>query len=313
MCGTDDGTRRPWTMRARGTSATTTTTTRTSIDRSRRWRRCGALRASTRDDDGRDATARESDAEAFEEMVVLHESEAVVIVNKPRGMSFHSEFAPGALARLRTQMGERTAVMSVHRLDKPTSGILVFAKNARARDALSKAFEEREIVKYYVGMSNRKPRKKMGTVRGDMTRSRRKAWMLTSTTESPAETKFVSFGARGMGERALRMFVFRPMTGKTHQLRVAAKSLGSPLLGDDTYGGERDVDRTYLHACAIRIPKSVLGETIQIICSPIGTGDEWDPAAFDRYFPESLANDFGAWFDDQPLLRSTVDGDANEQ
>ena len=162
MCGTDDGTRRPSTMRARGTSATTTTTTRTSIDRSRRWRRCGALRASTRDDDGRDAAARERDAEAFEEMVVLHESEAVVIVNKPRGMSFHSEFAPGALARLRTQMGETTTAMSVHRLDKPTSGILVFAKNARARDALSKAFEEKEIVKYYVGMSNRKASEKDG-------------------------------------------------------------------------------------------------------------------------------------------------------
>lgn len=242
---------------------------------------------------------------------MLYENEAVIVVDKPAGASFHSERGPGALAATRASVRRDAGegeVLSVHRLDKPTSGILVFAKTPEARNALSRAFEEKKIVKYYVGVAAKRPKKKMGTVLGDMKQARRKAYMLTQTTENPAETKFVSFGALGSGGRAVRMFVFRPLTGKTHQLRVAAKSLGSALLGDDTYGGESGVDRMYLHACAIRIPASVgIGPAIQIICSPVGCGDEWDSAAFERYFPETLANEMGAWFDDQPLLRSTID------
>ena len=284
---------------------------RVAVDRARRGastrRRRGRARANaTR---GNAVVVVVEDADGGTAPRVLFENEAVVVVDKPPGMSFHSERGPGALQTTRASRGEGGgALLSVHRLDKPTSGILVFAKTPEARDALSRAFEEKKIVKYYVGVSAKRPKKKMGTVLGDMKQARRKAYMLTPTTENPAETKFVSFGALGSGGRAVRMFVFRPLTGKTHQLRVTAKSLGSALLGDDTYGGESGVDRMYLHACAMRIPASVgIGPAIQIICSPVGSGDEWDSAAFERYFPETLANDMGAWFNDQPLLRSTID------
>ena len=61
-------------------------------------------------------------------------------------------------------------------------------------------------------------------------------------------------------ENNLRFFLFKPETGKTHQLRVVAKSLGSALLGDEMYGSvarksNNSIDRMYLHACAVRVPK----------------------------------------------------------
>ena len=259
------------------------------------------------DDDDEVTTSSGTTRENAKTPRVLYENDAVVIVNKPPGVSFHSEFEPGALARLRASRDAREErLRAVHRLDKGTSGTLVFAKTADAAKKLSDGFATRAIVKYYVGISGKKPKKKMGTVTGDMARARRKAYKLTNTKDNPAVTKFVSFGAKGR-----RMFIFRPLTGKTHQLRVCAKSLGAPLLGDDVYSGAV-AERCYLHACAIRIPESLgLGPAIQIICSP-DEGEAWDLEAFERHFPSALAKDSGAWFDDQPLLRSTLEAMTDE-
>ena len=259
------------------------------------------------DDDDEVTTSSGTTRENAKTPRVLYENDALVIVSKPAGVSFHSEFEPGALARLRASRDAREErLRAVHRLDKGTSGTLVFAKTADAAKKLSDGFATRAIVKYYVGISGKKPKKKMGTVTGDMARARRKAYKLTNTKDNPAVTKFVSFGAKGR-----RMFIFRPLTGKTHQLRVCAKSLGAPLLGDDVYSGAV-AERCYLHACAIRIPESLgLGPAIQIICSP-DEGEAWDLEAFERHFPSALAKDSGAWFDDQPLLRSTLEAMTDE-
>ena len=281
----------------------------------RRGRRPGRVTAmSSRDDD--DDAADNDEASALAPRV-LFENAHVVIINKYPNTSFHSEFEPGVVATLRASRaleGIDGDVFGVHRLDKQTSGILILAKSKDAASALSKAFEERKIVKYYVGVSAKKPKKKMGTVEGDMTRSRNKAWMLTrATTKASTVTKFVSFGAQGANGAPRRMFVFKPLTGKTHQLRVAAKSLGAALLGDDIYssgGAAFEFEaprRLYLHAAAIRIPSLYDGfDAIQVICDPSDDGDEWDANAFRAHFPPSLANEFGEWFSDSPLLRSVL-------
>ena len=79
---------------------------------------------------------------------ILFENEHLIVAHKPAGQSFHSEFEPGTLATLRQAEGSPKELYSVHRLDKPTSGALVFAKTKQAAAALSKAFEAKEIVKY---------------------------------------------------------------------------------------------------------------------------------------------------------------------
>lgn len=240
--------------------------------------------------------------------VVLYENDALIVVNKRSGQSFHSEFEPGTLASLRSARDdEDERLYSVHRLDKGTSGVLVFAKTKEAARALSEAFEKRLIVKYYVGVSSKRPKRKMGTVIGDMKASRRSQWMLLQSRNNPSETKFLSFGcASGTdGVSGRRMFIFKPITGRTHQLRVAAKSLGAALIGDSTYGGLANT-RLYLHAAAIRIPDLGFGPPVQIICSPVSADEDWDSEAFDKYFPQELAENYGVWFDDQPLLRSSL-------
>ncbi len=79
-----------------------------------------------------------------------------------------------------------------------------------------------------------------------MKKSRRSTWILTNSTISPAITQFFSFS---MGQ-GLRLFIVRPSTGKTHQIRVALKSLGSGIIGDPLYSSTQ-ADRGYLHAYSL--------------------------------------------------------------
>lgn len=190
----------------------------------------------------------------FSRPVVMYEiienhPDFIVIYKKP-GTSFHSESgAPGIFEILKQREGF-TELFPVHRLDKVTSGLLVMAKNAAANFALTQAFANREVEKFYLAISAKKPLKKQGLVKGDMAPARRGAWKLLPGSENPAITQFFN---KGLGD-GLRLFIVKPHTGKTHQIRVALKSLGAPILGDELYGGDQigmSVDRVYLHAFSL--------------------------------------------------------------
>lgn len=166
-----------------------------------------------------------------------------IAINKPADCSVHSENGiPGLAARLAAHLGIPQTWM-LHRLDKPTSGILLFSLNRQAAAQLSEQFARRQMHKTYIALSDRRPAKKQGTIKGGMEKSRRGTWKLTRSTENPAVTQFTSHSLAPK----LRLFRLRPLTGKTHQLRVAMKSLGSPILGDTHYGGT-PAARMYLHA-----------------------------------------------------------------
>ncbi|MEL0612979.1 TIGR01621 family pseudouridine synthase [Marinomonas arenicola] len=164
------------------------------------------------------------------------------LVNKPAGMSFHGESDTlGVIQTLKRDYPSHV-FYPVHRLDKITSGLLVVALHHEAAVTFGHMFEQHLIEKRYVAISNRKPKKKQGAVRGGMAPSRRGQWKLTKGLENLAVTQFFSAAFEGK-----RVFFLRPLTGKTHQIRVALKSVGAPILGDERYGGEPS-DRGYLHA-----------------------------------------------------------------
>ena len=163
-------------------------------------------------------------------------------------------------------------------------------------NALVNKFKEKQVNKYYMAISGKKPRKKkQGWVRGDMVLGRRGSYKLVNENNNKKEEDgdkrsnyaVTRFFTAGLGNVPLSpllhpkvneeeeeeqvsstttpktAILFQPHTGKTHQLRVAAKSVGLPILGDARYGGGRVVrasdtteadyfDRTYLHAAAIQ-------------------------------------------------------------
>lgn len=173
---------------------------------------------------------------------ILLQKEHFLCINKPVGWTVQrDDNAPSVLAWIEQQgLGKG---LPVHRLDKPTSGLLLVARSSEASSLLSVQFQNRTTEKTYLALSDRKPAKKQGWVKGDMALSRRSQWKLLRTQDNPAMTQFRSFALTP----GMRGFELWPKTGKTHQLRVAMRALGAPILGDALYGGTAS-DRLYLHA-----------------------------------------------------------------
>lgn len=152
---------------------------------------------------------------------------------------------PGITNVLAGQLNER--VWPVHRLDTPTSGLLIVARSAAAAATFGQLFESHQVQKYYLAVAGNKPRKKQGAVVGDMEKARRGNWRLATTRTNPAITQFFSTALQNPDWPHQRLYLLKPLTGRTHQLRVALKSLGAPILGDKRYGGA-PATNLHLHA-----------------------------------------------------------------
>lgn len=178
---------------------------------------------------------------------LIDENTDFLVIYKKPNTSFHSDSGEAGLFEYCKQQQGLSELYPVHRLDKVTSGLLVMAKTAAANVLLTAAFRARRVEKYYLALSAKKPTKKQGLIKGDMAAARRGAFRLLAMQENPAVTQFFSKSiAPGR-----RLFMIKPHTGKTHQIRVALKSIGAPIMGDLLYADAASnsaIDRTYLHA-----------------------------------------------------------------
>ncbi|WP_432723460.1 pseudouridine synthase [Jeongeupia wiesaeckerbachi] len=173
---------------------------------------------------------------------ILQVAADFIVAYKPPGLHFHRDGdIPGLVERVRDLYG--AALWPVHRLDAITSGLIVLATSGEAASAFGERFAAREMDKVYLALSDRKPAKKQGEIKGGMAAGRGGNWRLTREDALFARTRFVSASVTP----GLRLFALKPHTGRTHQLRVAMKSISAPILGDARYGGSES-DRGYLHA-----------------------------------------------------------------
>ena len=217
---------------------------------------------------------------------VVYQHSDFIIINKPEGISVHKDQEEQGLTELVAKQLNMPQVWLVHRLDKVTSGLLILALNAESAAEFSRLFSEHKIYKTYLALSNQKPKKKQGLIIGDMKKARDGAWKLCQTKENTAITRFESVSC----EPNLRLFILKPQTGKTHQLRVAMKSLGSPILGDGLYGKNTEkIDRTYLHATQLEF--DYLNDFISVTCLP-SQGQFWIKSSVFEQIKAYLAKPF---------------------
>ncbi|MGR5205379.1 TIGR01621 family pseudouridine synthase [Vibrio sp. PNB23_22_7] len=193
---------------------------------------------------------------------ILYTHPDFLVINKHPNVSVHKDDGDTMLLQEVAKQSGDEQLYLVHRLDKMTSGILLLARNAKAASALSQAFAQRKVEKYYLAISSKKPKKKQGLVVGDMERSRRSSWKLVNSKQNPAITQFFSLAA----EPGERLFLCKPHTGKTHQIRVALKSVGSGIVGDAIYNAGNEADRGYLHAFSLCL--SFQDEQFRFVCDP---------------------------------------------
>lgn len=140
---------------------------------------------------------------------LIDQQPGFIIINKHPQVSVHKDNQQSSLLmELQQQLGFEHLYL-VHRLDKMTSGLLLLATSQRAASELSQAFAQRKVEKFYLALSDKKPKKKQGLIKGDMSKSRRSAWKLLPTNINPAMTQFFSAAADGQ-----RLFLCKPKRGK---------------------------------------------------------------------------------------------------
>ena len=202
-------------------------------------------------------------------ITIVEQNAEFVVVNKPANCNFHDEGDIGeGLFNQVKKLVSCQDLYPVHRLDKITSGLIIFAKTLNCAQQFQQAFTQHQIEKYYLAVSEHKPKKKQGLISGDMEKSRRGAWKLVRSQNKPAITQFFSYHL-GAGKR---LFLLKPHTGKTHQIRVALNSIGAPILGDPLYNKSSVSDRGYLHAYALKF--TLNQQSFQFI-QPPSSGDEF--------------------------------------
>ncbi|MFV0493253.1 MAG: RluA family pseudouridine synthase [Pseudorhodobacter sp.] len=185
---------------------------------------------------------------------ILHEEPDFVIVDKPAGLlsvpGRGPERADCLIARLRERYPE---ILLVHRLDLDTSGVMVFARNKPAQGAISQQFEKRMVGKEYVARVYGLMVQDEGRVDLPLTVDwpNRPRQHVNFETGRPAQTEWQVI-ERGKNETRV---LLRPLTGRSHQLRVHMAELGHPILGDPLYatGRAADFSRLMLHARNLRL------------------------------------------------------------
>ncbi|WP_041718016.1 pseudouridine synthase [Alkalilimnicola ehrlichii MLHE-1] len=168
---------------------------------------------------------------------IIHRDHDLVAVDKPAGMPVHrSRRHPGdavLLQRLRDQLGQW--LWPVHRLDPPTSGLVVFALHPEAARALAAQFQQREVEKRYLAVVRGWPLEQ-GRVEHPLRRPGR-------SERQPAVTDFHRLATTELPipmpphpTARYALLELRPITGRQHQLRRHMKHISHPIIGDTTYG-----------------------------------------------------------------------------
>jgi 23S rRNA pseudouridine1911/1915/1917 synthase len=173
----------------------------------------------------------------LEDIVVL-ENDNFVALNKPAGLLSipdRTQSEPSLKDMLLNKYG---TIFTVHRLDKDTSGMIVFAKNETTHKFLSQAFEERRVEKYYQGIVHGSPAEKKGTIDAPISEHLiQKGLMVIHSNGKPSVTDYEVIE----DYKSYSLLQFQLHTGRTHQIRVHCKNIGHPLACDDLYGDGKPV------------------------------------------------------------------------
>ena len=195
-------------------------------------------------------------------LVILHQDHEILVVDKPSGLlsvpGKSDHLADCLMSRIRAAYPE---ALLVHRLDRDTSGVMVFALTPHAQRHLGLQFEKRQMKKTYVARLWGHLAEREGTVDLPLivdwpNRPRQKVNLQEG---KPSLTRYRVLDCNGDASRV----ELEPVTGRTHQLRLHMAAIGHPILGDVLYGG-REAERLMLHAQMLSFMHPLGGERVTV-------------------------------------------------
>jgi 23S rRNA pseudouridine1911/1915/1917 synthase len=199
---------------------------------------------------------------------LLYADADVAAVDKPAGVPAQPTLTTdrGTLPELVGALLGAPVTM-VHRLDRETSGVTVFARSARAAAALADAFRAGTVEKTYLALAVRAPEPPQGRV--DAALGKDPGRPGTRRVDPGGEAAATRYRTLAASQGGTALVEARPETGRTHQIRVHLAHLGAPLLGDARYGGPRRVGelavpRVMLHARRLALRHPVTGAPLAL-------------------------------------------------
>lgn len=192
---------------------------------------------------------------------IIYEDDDVIVVNKPAGVlshalsKFKNEPSVASFLRQHAQLSPSKKDVRygiVHRLDRPTSGVMVCAKTDKAIKQLQRQFAERSVDKTYLAVVSNRPKHDSAVIDVPLERNpKAPATFRAGSRGKSAQTAYKLLGVcRGVNNAYV--LEVHPKTGRTHQIRVHLQHIGCPIVGDMLYGGASD-NRLYLHAYALTL------------------------------------------------------------
>ncbi len=169
---------------------------------------------------------------------IIFENDDFVAINKPSGMLTIPDREQTEKSLKEYLIDKYGSIYVVHRLDKDTSGLVVFAKKEATHKFLCKIFEERRVEKFYLGIVIGEPAEKTGLIDAPITdHLTRKGVMTVHRSGKESQTGYEVLDANPH----YSLVSFQLFTGRTHQIRVHAKEIGHPLACDPLYGDGKPV------------------------------------------------------------------------
>lgn len=207
-------------------------------------------------------TLSNKDIEYINSMVIFKDKN-IIVLNKPSGLAVQggtntTRHIDGLLDALMFEYNERPKL--VHRIDKDTSGLLLLARNRQYADILTKAFREHGLQKTYLALVRGCPEPHEGVINFALKKIGERMQIVEDGQKALTEIEVLD----NIGKK-YALVEAKPLTGRTHQIRVHLESIGTPILGDDKYFGKERLrlkevaDKLYLHAYEIDLT-SVYGK-----------------------------------------------------
>jgi RluA family pseudouridine synthase len=201
-------------------------------------------------------------------MKIIHEDSQIIVINKPAGLSVLPDGWEKDSDYLVKQMEEKYGrIFIVHRLDKITSGVMVFARDAETHRALNIQFETHEAQKTYHAILEGNPKWEEKVVKYPLRSNvgHKHRTVVDDKNGKPSETHFRVIKRY----EAAALVEAKPMTGRTHQIRVHAYAMGYPLVEDVLYGArdQYGLPRPMLHAQTLSFLHPATNEGVKFSAS----------------------------------------------